>query len=73
MKLLLFFFTPCKKKSIDSRGCELLDDDFAAHFAAITWVVDTPVTDSETVQAIVPKPIFGTDRIKSHDNASENS
>ena len=61
------------KGTTDSSGCELLDDGFAAHFATMTWVVDTPVTDFETVPAIVPRPIFGTDKIKSHDNASENN
>jgi hypothetical protein len=62
-----------QKENTDGSGCELLDDGFAARFAAITWVVDTPVTDSETFQAIVPRPIFGIDRFKSHDNASENN
>jgi hypothetical protein len=33
------------KETTDGSGCELLDDGFAAHFAAITLVVDTPVRD----------------------------
>jgi hypothetical protein len=65
-------FTLCIKK-LDGSGCELLDDRFAAHFEGITLVVDTPVTDLETVQAIVRRPFFGTDRIKSHDNASRTT
>jgi len=60
------------KATTDGSGCELLDDGFAAHFATITWIVDTPVMDFETVQAIVPRPLFGSDKIKSHDNANEN-
>ena len=61
------------KETTDDSGYELLDDCFAVHFATITWVVDTPVTDFETVQAIVPRHIFGTDRIKSQDNASRTT
>ena len=60
-----------QKKSTDDSGCEVLDDGFVAHFAAITWVVDKTFMCSETVPAIVPRPIFGTDRIKSHDNKRE--
>jgi predicted HAD superfamily phosphohydrolase YqeG len=61
------------KETTDGSGCELFDDGLAAHFAAITWVVVKPVTDFDTVQAIVHKLIFGTDRIKSQDNASEKN
>jgi hypothetical protein len=61
------------KETTDGSGCELFDDGLAAHFAAIAWVEDTPVTDFETVQAIAHKRVFGTDRIKSQDSASENN
>jgi hypothetical protein len=62
-----------RKETTDGSGCELFDDGLAAYFAAITWVVETPVTDFETVQAIAHKRVFATDRIKSQDNASENN